>query len=168
MPGAISDSSTLIHLAKIKRLHLLREFHKKIFIAKAVWKEVVQEGREWPGSSDVEQGRQAGWIEVVDPANRPLINLLQRDLHEGESETIALAVQLNADVVFLDESEARRTARVYGLNITGVIGILIRAKREGRIPSLREELDRLRNDAGFWIGDDVYRKALHASGEDQK
>lgn len=83
MPGAISDSSTLIHLAEIKRLYLLREFHKKIFIAQAVWKEVVQEGREWPGSSEVEQGRQAGWIEVVDPANRPLINLLQRDLHEG-------------------------------------------------------------------------------------
>ena len=93
----------------------------------------------------MEQGRLAGWIEVVNPANRPLINLLQRDLHEGESETIALAVELNADVVFLDESEARRTARVYGLNITGVIGILIRAKREGRIPSLREELDKLRN-----------------------
>ncbi|HUS75082.1 MAG TPA: DUF3368 domain-containing protein [Methanothrix sp.] len=167
MPGAISDSSTLIHLAKIRRLTLLREFHKKIFIAPAVWKEVVQEGREWPGSSEVEQGRQAGWIEVVDPVNRPLINLLQKDLHEGESETIALAVQLNADIVFLDESEARRTARVYGLNITGVIGILIRAKREGRIPSLREELDRLRNDAGFWIGDDVYKKALQASGEDQ-
>jgi predicted nucleic acid-binding protein len=67
----------------------------------------------------------------------------------------------------LDESEARRTARVYGLNITGVIGILIRAKGAGRIPSLREELDRLRNEAGFWIGDDVYKKALQVSGEDQ-
>jgi len=88
-------------------------------------------------------------------------------LHEGESETIALAVQLTTDVVFLEESEARRTARVYGLNITGVIGILIRARREGRIPSLQEELDRLRNDAGFWIGDDIYKKALHASGEDK-
>lgn len=142
----------------------MREFHKKIFIAPAVWKEVVQEGREWPGSSEVDHGRQAGWIEVVDPANRTFISLLQKDLHEGESETIALAVQLTAEVVFLDESEARRTARVYGLNITGVIGILIRARREGRISSLREELDRLRNDAGFWIGDDVYKKALHASG----
>jgi uncharacterized protein len=46
MPGAISDSSTLIHLAKIGRLDLLSEFHNKIFIAPAVWKEVVQEGRE--------------------------------------------------------------------------------------------------------------------------
>jgi predicted nucleic acid-binding protein len=164
----ILQHSTLIHLAKIRRLHLLREFHKKIFIAAAVWKEVVQEGREWPGSSEVEQGGQAGWIEVVDPANRPLIYFLQKDLHEGESETIVLAVELNPDIVFLDESEARRIARVYGLNITGVIGILIRAKREGRISSLREELDRLRNEAGFWMEDDVYKKALHASGEDKE
>jgi uncharacterized protein len=104
---------------------------------------------------------------LIDPANRPLINLLQKYLHEGESETIALAVQLTADVVFLDESEDRRTARVYGLNITCMIGILIRARREGRIPSLQEELDRLRNDAGFWIGDDAYKKALHASREDK-
>jgi predicted nucleic acid-binding protein len=58
-------------------MNLLREFHKKIFIAPAVWKEVVQEGREWPGSSEVEKGRQAGWIEIVDPANRPLIDLLE-------------------------------------------------------------------------------------------
>ncbi|MDD4163449.1 MAG: DUF3368 domain-containing protein [Methanothrix sp.] len=92
---------------------------------------------------------------------------MQKDLHKGESETIALAIQLTADVVFLDESEARRTARVYGLNITGVIGILIRARREGRISSLREELGRLRNEAGFWIGEDVCKKALHASGEDK-
>ena len=166
MPGAICDSSTLIHLAKIGRLHLLREFHKKIFIAPAVWREVVQEGRDWPGSSEVEQGRQAGWIEVIDPTNQTLIHFLRKDLHEGESETIALAVEEMPEIVFLDESEARRIAKVYGFNITGVIGILIRAKREGLIPSLREELDKLRNEAGFWIGDDIYRKALCASEEE--
>jgi predicted nucleic acid-binding protein len=43
---------------------------------------------------------------------------------------------------------------------------LIRAKREGRILSLKEELDRLRNDAGFWIGEEICRKALEAVGED--
>ncbi len=167
MPGAISDSSTLIHLAKIGRLHLLRDFHKKIFIAPAVWREVVGEGRDWPGSSEVEQGRRAGWLEVVEPTNHALINFLRKDLHEGESETIALAVERDPEVVFLDESEARRIARVYGLNITGVIGILIRAKREEIIQSLREELDKLRNEAGFWIGEDVYMKALRSSGEER-
>lgn len=166
MPGAVSDSSTLIHLAKIGRLNLLREFHGKIRIAPAVWKEVVEGGPNWPGSSEVEEGRRSGWIEVVVPANQALIRFLRKDLHEGESETIALAVESTPDIVFLDESEARMAAGIYGLSKSGVIGILIRAKREGRISSLREELDRLRNDAGFWIGEEVYTKALNAVGED--
>lgn len=162
MPGAISDSSTLIHLAKIGRLHFLREFHTKILIAPAVWREVVEEGRDWAGSYELKEAKKAGWVEVVDPKNRTLIHFLRKDLHEGESETIALAVEKDPEIVFLDESEARRIARVYGLNITGVIGILIRAKREDMIPSLQEELDKLRDEAGFWIGEDVYIKALRS------
>lgn len=158
MPDAVSDSSTLIHLAKIGRLHLLFEFHNNILIAPAVWREVVQEGREWPGSAEVEEGRQSGWIDVVAPSNQSLIRFLQKDLHVGESETIALAVELNSEVVFLDESEARKTAAIYGLNISGVIGILIRAKQEERITSLKKELDRLRDDAGFWIGEEIYKR----------
>ena len=166
MPGAVSDSSTLIHLAKIGRLNLLHEFHEKILVAPAVWKEVVEEGQSWPGSSELKEARRSGWIEVAAPANQALVHLLQKDLHAGESETIALAVECSADIVFLDESEARMTARIYGLNKSGVIGILIRARREGKIPSLQEELDRLRNDAGFWIAEELYRKALGAVDED--
>ena len=48
MPGAVSDSSTLIHLG---HLHLLLDFHQSILIAPAVWREVVQEGKDWPGSA---------------------------------------------------------------------------------------------------------------------
>jgi len=52
MPGAVSDSSTLIHLAKIGHLHLLLDFHQSILIAPAVWREAVPEWRELPGSSE--------------------------------------------------------------------------------------------------------------------
>lgn len=166
MPDAVSDSSTLMHLAKIGRLNLLREFHKKVLLAPAVWQEVVEAGRDWPGSSEVEEGQSLGWIEVVPPSNQDLVRFLQKDLHAGESETIALAVECCPEIVFMDESEARRIAGIYRLKKSGVIGILIRAKREGRILSLKEELDRLRNDAGFWIGEEIYRKALEAVGED--
>ncbi len=76
MPGAVSDSSTLIHLAKIGRLSLLREYHEKICIAPAVWKEVVEEGQNWPGSSEVKEGRRSGWIDVVIPANQALVRFL--------------------------------------------------------------------------------------------
>lgn len=165
MPGAISDSSTLIHLAKIGRLNLLKEFHETIIIAPAVWKEVVEEGHDWPGSLEVEEGQRRGWIKVITPPNMPLVHILGDELHQGEAETIALSVELNADVVFLDESEARRIAGIYNLKKSGVIGILIRAKRERKISSLKEELDRLRNDACFWIGEEVYKKALMAVDE---
>lgn len=118
------------------------------------------------GSFELKEANRSGWTEVAVPANQALVHLLQKDLHAGESETIALAMECSADIVFLDESEARMTARIYGLTKSGVIGILIRARREGKIPSLREELDRLRNDAGFWVGEELCEKALMAVGED--
>lgn len=166
MPLVISDSSTLIHLAAIGRLALLREFYEKITIASAVWREVVAEGKGRAGAVQVEKARQAGWIEVVSPEDRSLLHLLKRDLDEGEAEVIALAVSQQADLVLLDESEARRIAELYGLFKTGVVGILIRAKREGKVRSLRAELDKIRLQAGFWIEDGLYHQALPAVGEE--
>lgn len=90
----------------------------------------------------------------------------ERELHQGEAEVIALAIEQHPEVVFLDELEARRLAGLYGLRKTGVIGILIRAKLEGEIASLREELDRLRNKAGFWVGEEIYKQALKAVAEE--
>jgi len=166
MQEAISDSSTLIHLAGIGRLELLKVFYGKILITPAVWKEVVEEGRERPGAMEVREAHESGWVEVIAPGNTSVVRLLERELHEGEAEAIALAIERRHEVIFLDESEARRVANVYGLSKTGVIGILIRAKLEGKVASLREELDRLREEAGFWIGDEIYWRALNAVTEE--
>jgi len=166
MQEAISDSSTLIHLAGIGRLELLKVFYGKILITPAVWKEVVEEGRERPGAMEVREAHESGWVEVIAPGNKSVVRLLERELHKGEAEAIALAIERRPEVIFLDESEARRVANVYGLSKTGVIGILIRAKLEGKVASLREELDRLREEAGFWIGDEIYWRALNAVTEE--
>jgi predicted nucleic acid-binding protein len=165
MPEAISDSSTLIHLAGIGRLGLLKAFYGKIFITPAVWKEVVEEGRGRPGAQEIDEAHTSSWIEILAPANESVVRLLERELHKGEAEAIALAIERHAKVIFLDELEARRAADVYGLQKTGVIGILIRAKLENKVVSLREELDRLRNEAGFWISDELYQRVLHEVGE---
>lgn len=108
MPGAITDASTLIHLAGIGHLELLKEFHEKVIIPPAVWREVVTEGNDRPGSHEVRAARQSGWLEVVPPQNRALVELLKQELDEGEAETIALAVEQQAEVLFLDEADARR------------------------------------------------------------
>ena len=107
MPKAVSDSSTLIHLAGIGRLKLLMEFYKKILIPSAVWKEVVEEGRSRPGAREVEEGRRSGWIEVVELTNESVVRLLKLELHDGEAETIALAIEQRPEIVLLDEAEAR-------------------------------------------------------------
>jgi predicted nucleic acid-binding protein len=86
-------------------------------------------------------------------------------LDEGEAEVMTLAIERQASLVLLDESEARWVAGLFGVPKTGVIGILIRARTEDRIPSLRTELDNLRDRTGFWIEKKLYRKALSAVGE---
>jgi len=165
MPLVLSDSSSLIHLAAIGRLSLLREIFQKIAIPSAVWREVVELGNRRAGAAEVEAARATGWIEVIPSTNTPLVQLLKRDLDEGEAEVLALAIERKADLVLLDETEARKVAELYGLPKTGVIGLLIRARRDGKIRSLREELDKLRNQAGFWIADKLYQQALRAVGE---
>jgi predicted nucleic acid-binding protein len=161
----VSDTSTLIHLAAIGRLDLLRELYEHITVPSSVWREVVEQGEGRAGAVEVERARQVGWIGVETPTDTALLRLLKRDLDDGESEVIALAYERQASLVLLDESDARRTADLYGLSKTSVIGLLIRARREGRIDSLKEELDRLLEQGGFWIERGLYDRALDAVGE---
>ena len=64
-----------------------------------------------------------------------MLRLLRLELNEGEAETIGLALQEGASLVLLDQTDARRMADVSQLPKTGVVGILIRAKLEGKIPT---------------------------------
>ncbi len=158
----ISNSSALINLVIIGRLDLLREKFGEIIVPQAVWQEVVIEGAGKPGAKEVER---ANWIRVEEVTNKPLVQLLEQKLDDGESEAIALALEVGADLVLLDERDARDTAESLGLDILGVIGILIWAKKKGLILSLQDELDQLRNVAKFRFNDKLYRRVLAEVGE---
>jgi len=164
MQWVISDSSTLIHLAKINRLNLLHDLYELVTVPPAVWNEVVEQGAGRAGAAEVREARQNGWIQVFAPDDLPLVRLLRQDLDDGEAEVIALAVEKKAALVLLDESEARRIADLYGIAKTGIIGILIKSKQEGLIGSMRDELRRLREDGGFWIEDKLYQQILSSIG----
>jgi len=62
LAAAVSDSSTLIHLAALSRLDLLQTFFDSVLIPPAVWREVVGEGRGRAGADDVVQAEQEGWL----------------------------------------------------------------------------------------------------------
>jgi len=70
-----------------------------------------------------------------------------------------------ADIILLDEKEARVMAAKYDLKPLGTIGILILAKKKKKINSLKIELDKLINEGGFRISHEIYKKALEEVGE---
>jgi predicted nucleic acid-binding protein len=106
-----------------------------------------------------------GWVRCGSPAASPLLNLLSLHLHRGEAEAIALAADLRADVVIIDEQEGRELAAQAGLHVIGVLGILLRAKREGQIPALKPEIQSLRMKGKFFIAPYLEAQVLAATGE---
>jgi hypothetical protein len=86
-------------------------------------------------------------------------------LDRGEAETIALALELGADLVLLDERDGRYTAQRFGLRVVGVLGVLLEAKSKGLIKNIKPYLDMLRQQAGFYIRETLYQQMLILAGE---
>lgn len=153
---------SLTNLAAIGQFTLLQLLYPELYIADGVWDELHAFGREWPGADEVAQ---ADWIRRSAVRNQALVVTLQRDLDRGEAETIALAMEMGADLVLLDEKPGRRAAERLGLRVSGVVGILLEAKAQSHIDSVRPLLDRLSLEAGFYISPNLYHLALDLAGE---
>ncbi len=158
----VCDTSPLTNLAAIGQFDLLRRLYSELHIAEGVWGELNAGGRKWPGRDEVAA---ADWIELHTVQNQPLVTALKRDLDRGEAESIALALELDADLILLDEQEGRRAAKRLGLHPVGVVGLLLEAKRNGAFNAVRPHLDALRHIAGFYLSESLYRHALELAGE---
>ena len=154
----VSDAGPLIALAKIERFELLRSILVHLCIPQAVYDEVVVKGAGRAGTDETEKAL-GDWIDVLSVKNVAMVRSLLTKLGKGESEAIALAAERKADLVLLDDRQARTVAKFMRLNVSGSVGVLIQAHREGLVTDLQQVLDELR-ERGFWIGDDVYSEAL--------
>lgn len=153
----VSNASPLINLACTGMLDLLKQLYGEIYIPEAVWREVVVEGAGQPGAEEV---KEADWIRRHGVRNVPLVHALRQDLDAGEAETIVLALESEADLLIMDERLGRDTARYFGLDFTGLIGVLIEAKHRGLIAQIKDYLDEMRDIAGFRISNALYEKVL--------
>jgi predicted nucleic acid-binding protein len=140
----------LLNLAIINYLYLLKQQFREIIIPNAVVTE-LRINENLPGSQQLPEALEAGWITAEQVENEAFVQLLRQDLDRGEAEAIALAIQLKADWVLLDERDGRKVAITLGLNITGILGIILRGWREGELSSVRDIVNQLRTQANFHI-----------------
>lgn len=158
----ISNSSPLMNLAIIGQLDLIKTLFGRILVPQEVWHELTVSGKGKPGSDEIQQ---AEWIERQEIGNNTLYPLLRKDLDDGEAAAIALAIEKRADLILLDETDARNVADLYSLPKTGIIGIVTRAKNYHLIQEVTPLFDALKTRANFWIQPRLYETILKQMGE---
>jgi predicted nucleic acid-binding protein len=163
LPKVVCNSSPLIHLSKAGRLSLLRDFFQEILVPEEVLMESVENSG---GAEDAKEIENAGWIHPMAIEDMDLKKALKLTIDEGEAAAIVLALEQKADLVIMDDYDGRAMAKEYNLKVIGTIGILLKAKLEGKTISLKHDLDVLRMN-GFWLGEELYSKLITEANEAQ-
>ena len=161
IPLIVSNTGPLIALAGIGEVKLLAGLALRVCVAEAVRDEILAGA----GKAGAETFLQNPWLEIL--PNPPLHNdpWLALELDKGEAATIALARQLSATAVVIDERKGRRVATmIYQMTVIGTGGILLKAKFEGLILRVEPYLSAIRAN-GYYIGHNLFSGILHAAGE---
>ncbi len=164
MPAVVVDSSVLITLAAGEQFHLLREFYSTIHIPPEVWKETTAVPKNF-GVQEVKKAKADGWLIVQSPQNLAEVAKLPFNLQPGETEALALALELTGSLLLVDDAQGRKAAAALGIAYTGTLGVLLRGKAEGKIPALKPVLGLLAQRTTFWLSPAVEAAALKQAGE---
>ncbi len=124
----VSNTSPIMNLAVVGQRELLARLFQTVFVPDAVWQELAAIGADSRAPSF---NLPVPGIDRRSLRDRVLVNALLREVDPGEAEAIALAVEMGADLMLLDDRLARRVALRLGLRISGVLGVLVDAKRKG-------------------------------------
>ncbi len=159
--NVICDAAVLIGLAKIDRLDLLRKLYGNIYIPWAVYQEVVVRGKKRPGVEEIDRAK---WIKKIKVKDRAAVNLHVSELGQGESEVLLLGKELKADLLILDDSRARAAGISAGFRIVGLAGILLLAKKQDLIKSIKPMFEEL-IDKNFRLSQKIIQTILEKAGE---
>lgn len=157
----ISDTSPISALFRIGKLDLLETLFGQVILPKMVWNELQQ--LAW--GYDSSQIAQLSWVIIQSASPCNFLSHLQLNLDPGEAEAIALAKELNADLLLIDELKGRKLALTEGLQVVGLLGVLLRAKQQGLLPSLRLTIEELIQTTKFRASRKIINEVLALAGE---
>lgn len=153
-----SNTTPLIALSGIGRLDLLPELFKRVYVTDAVAEEC-----EAGGKVLVPKLRDSAWIELVDTSGYE-DDMRLMNLDKGEKYTILAALEREADYVLIDEKTGRNVAEYLGLNVTGTLGVLLKAKQIGKIDSFSGCVREMKNN-GIHFNEKLLVKLADVVGE---
>jgi len=146
----ISDSSCVILFTKIDELDILRRVYDHIYVTQEIAAEV---GSALPK-----------WVEIREVNNKALQSSFEETLDIGEASALALAFEIPDCTVILDDMKARKSAEKLNIRVTGSIGVILSAKKEGKIPSVKAVFEKIRM-TNFRISDRIINEAIKAADE---
>ncbi|MBN3951254.1 MAG: DUF3368 domain-containing protein [Nostoc sp. NMS7] len=127
----VLNSSPLIFLAKLSYLNQFIEYPDDFYIPESVAEEISAKSDS--ASQTIKTLINTGKLQVRTSSLISLLNSLNQRLGKGESEAIALGIELNADYILLDDSTARREAKRLGLSIKGTLAVIKKINEDGKI-----------------------------------
>jgi predicted nucleic acid-binding protein len=158
----VADTSVILNLCKIQHEHLLQKLFQRVLIPTEVADEFVRLTKVQKRFSGLTV---PNWIEIFPAPKSFPIEIIEAELHAGEAAAIALFLNQKADALLIDEKAGREIAAKLGVRTVGIAGILIDARIEKLIPSLKILLDRLEGEANFWISAEFKLRVLRLAGE---
>ena len=139
MSEVIRNTSPIQYLHQLSCLHLLSSLARVVTVPPAVVEELRvgrQRGVSLPDLSALD------WIRVLQPTSSAVLPLV-RDLGAGETEVLALCLEVPGSIAVLDDRLARQVAASLGIHLTGTLGVILDAKAAGLLPAVAPLLNQL-------------------------
>ncbi len=126
----IADSGPIFSLTIVDRLNLLDQLFDDIKIPQAVWNEIT-----FDDSNLIYDKISAYFFNKVQKIKG--FNELTFTMDYGESESVILYRELQANFLLIDDKKARKIAENFGINCIGTLGLLMTAKDKGLVDELK-------------------------------
>ncbi len=150
----VSDTTAISNLLTVGQAELLPQLFHRVLAPPAVFAELLA----WHDTLPV-------WLEVVTVRDTARVIHYRQLVHAGEAEAIALALEVKPDWLLLDDSDGRRLAKAEGTPVLGLMGVLLMAKECGLLTEMLNLMNRLRDEAGFFLSERVRQEILNLAGE---
>lgn len=161
MRKVVVNTTPLIALSHTGQLDILKKLYGEIVIPEAVYTELSAKAESICKKT---VDKSLDWIRVDKIKNQMAKAMYKTQLHDGEVEVMILSKEIGADVVIIDDANAKKHAKYLGLSVTGTLGVLIKAKQEGYVKELKPILQQMVEN-GIYISQSLIVLCLKQVGE---